>query len=66
MRFGGISGAVPVSPQWTNGTMTEPECLDWGEACLWWLDLKMARGRGGEGGDTVRLGLGQKGDRLDG
>jgi hypothetical protein len=28
-----------------------------GEACLWWIDLKMARGRGG-GGDTVWPGLG--------
>jgi hypothetical protein len=30
-----------------NGAMTESECLSWGEACLWCLDLKMAQGCGG-------------------
>jgi hypothetical protein len=30
--------------------MTEPECLVWGEACLWCLDLKMAQGCGGDMG----------------
>jgi hypothetical protein len=46
---------MPVSPGRTNGTTTELECLAWGEACLWLLDLEMAHGCGG--GNTVQLGL---------